>query len=158
MLDDTTYAKTDAIGLTAKERKAVYRKKWKKTAAGKESKAKSDKKWRLANLDKCRMYDVLSSPGKSESRRKTKDHRQAWLHGLKQKLACSECGFDQHPAALQFHHVDSSTKMAGVSRLLHRVGASFEDILEEITKCMVLCANCHAIHHYKEHQERKNSV
>jgi hypothetical protein len=55
--------------------------------------------------------------------------------------ACALCGFDEHPAALQFHHVDPSEKSFtlrdGGTRALTRMR-------EEARKCVLLCANCHA--------------
>lgn len=62
---------------------------------------------------------------------------------------CMRCGFD-HPAALQFHHRDPSTKEFNLSH-----GASlgkpkkfpWPTILEEIKKCDLLCSNCHFIEH-----------
>jgi transposase-like protein len=54
---------------------------------------------------------------------------------------CAACGYDDHPAALQFHHVDRSTKTFtlrdGGTRSLARMR-------EEARKCVLLCANCHA--------------
>lgn len=55
---------------------------------------------------------------------------------------CALCGFDQHPAALQFHHVDPSTKSfhlseGGLTRGIERCRA-------EAAKCVLLCSNCHA--------------
>jgi transposase len=55
---------------------------------------------------------------------------------------CVLCGFDEHPAALQFHHVDPATKSfsigeGGLTRSLARARAEAE-------KCVLLCANCHA--------------
>ena len=55
---------------------------------------------------------------------------------------CAECGYRTCSAALQFHHVDPSTKRfalshAGVTRSLDRAR-------EEARKCVLLCANCHA--------------
>lgn len=55
---------------------------------------------------------------------------------------CILCGFDEHPAALQFHHVDPTTKSfeiagGGLTRSLARARAEAE-------KCVLLCANCHA--------------
>jgi hypothetical protein len=55
---------------------------------------------------------------------------------------CVLCGYDRCDAALHFHHVDPSTKSfalaaAGVTRSLQAARA-------EASKCVVLCANCHA--------------
>jgi Homeodomain-like domain len=54
---------------------------------------------------------------------------------------CAACGYDGHHAALQFHHVDPSTKAFtlrdGDTRSLARMR-------EEASKCVLLCANCHA--------------
>ena len=55
--------------------------------------------------------------------------------------ACAICGFAEHPAALQFHHVTpeqkSFTIRNGDTRSLERMRA-------EVRKCILLCANCHA--------------
>jgi transposase len=56
---------------------------------------------------------------------------------------CKLCGFDEHPAALQFHHRDRSTKEfhlshGGMTRGIGRMRA-------EARKCVLLCANCHAL-------------
>jgi transposase-like protein len=55
---------------------------------------------------------------------------------------CALCDFDQHPAALQFHHLDPSTKSfeiagGGLTRGIERCRA-------EAAKCVLLCSNCHA--------------
>jgi hypothetical protein len=64
---------------------------------------------------------------------------------------CSRCGFDEHPAALDFHHRDDEEK-------LFSIGAgpcqySWAKILEEIAKCDVLCANCHRITFVQRYEE-----
>jgi len=56
---------------------------------------------------------------------------------------CRLCGFDEHPAALQFHHRDPATKEfhlshGGMTRGIGRMRA-------EARKCVLLCANCHAL-------------
>jgi hypothetical protein len=58
---------------------------------------------------------------------------------------CVDCGFF-HPSAMDFHHLDSSSKKIGVSDL-SRKGYSIELIREEIEKCVCLCSNCHRIRH-----------
>lgn len=71
-----------------------------------------------------------------------------WLFGLKQDKKCIICGFD-HPAALDFHHRDKASKSFNISKA-PMYGWSKQRILEEISKCDVLCANCHRIHHFDE--------
>jgi transposase-like protein len=56
---------------------------------------------------------------------------------------CQICGFYEHPAALQFHHLDPQKKdfhlaSGGLTRSLAR-------IRKEAEKCVLLCANCHAL-------------
>ena len=52
------------------------------------------------------------------------------------------CGYDRHPAALQFHHIDPDAKRfavggSGATRGLAALRA-------EAAKCVLLCSNCHA--------------
>ena len=60
---------------------------------------------------------------------------------LKVKAGCVDCGFNAHPAALDFDHVRGD-KFSDVSRMLTY---SWERILSEIAKCDVVCANCHRL-------------
>jgi hypothetical protein len=66
---------------------------------------------------------------------------------FKRTLKCTQCGFD-HPAALDFHHTNPSEKENLVSKLVS--SGCFAAAMEEVQKCIVLCANCHRIHHYEE--------
>ena len=70
----------------------------------------------------------------------------AFIRDLKSKLACKRCGFNEHPAALEFHHRDPTQKKSTVPRMVYRA-RSLKDIQAEIDKCDVLCANCHRLHH-----------
>ena len=58
---------------------------------------------------------------------------------------CVVCGYNKCNEALDFHHIDSSTKDRSVSELL--CSGSMAALKEEISKCVVLCANCHREHH-----------
>ena len=60
-------------------------------------------------------------------------------------LVCAVCGYDKHKAALQFHH-KTTEKNFSLSKARSR---SKEAIYHEVSICDVLCANCHAIHHYE---------
>ena len=57
---------------------------------------------------------------------------------------CSRCGYNEHYAALQFHHVNPEEKDVGWNKLRLR---SWEKIDAELEKCEILCANCHAVEH-----------
>ena len=56
---------------------------------------------------------------------------------------CSKCGYNKNLAALVFHHTDSNAKdfKLDMRSLSNR---KLEPILNEISKCVLLCANCHA--------------
>jgi hypothetical protein len=52
------------------------------------------------------------------------------------------CGYARCHAALQFHHLDRTTKRFALSR--EGVTRSLARAREEAEKCVLLCANCHA--------------
>lgn len=60
---------------------------------------------------------------------------------------CVDCGESRIPV-LHFHHINSQEKSNGISRMTRN--ASLEKLKIEISKCEVLCANCHTIRHSKE--------
>jgi hypothetical protein len=60
---------------------------------------------------------------------------------IKLQAGCMDCGYDDHPAALSFDHVQGQ-KMGNVSELIKR---SWAVIMGEIQKCDVVCLNCHAV-------------
>lgn len=57
--------------------------------------------------------------------------------------ACCICGFSRHPRALQFHHLDPTTKKFHLAHqgLTRGIG----EMRAEAAKCLLLCANCHAL-------------
>jgi Homeodomain-like domain-containing protein len=55
---------------------------------------------------------------------------------------CRLCGYDRYQGALQFHHLDPSTKGFPLSR--SGITRAFEELRLEASKCVLLCANCHA--------------
>jgi transposase len=56
---------------------------------------------------------------------------------------CALCGFDAYLGALQFHHRDPATKAFEVSR--QGITRSLDRLRLEARKCVLLCANCHAM-------------
>lgn len=63
---------------------------------------------------------------------------------------CQKCGFN-HPAALHFHHIKPQEKNVDITKMSYG-GYSIQSIKKEMKKCIILCANCHAIHHFQEHE------
>ncbi|TML27070.1 MAG: hypothetical protein E6G30_07550 [Actinobacteria bacterium] len=55
---------------------------------------------------------------------------------------CVVCGYDGHPAAFDFHHLDPSQKSFELS--LRGVTRSARALRAEARKCVLLCARCHA--------------
>lgn len=56
--------------------------------------------------------------------------------------ACALCGYDQYVGALQFHHVDPATKRVQISGA--GLAVPVAELRQEVEKCVLLCANCHA--------------
>jgi hypothetical protein len=53
---------------------------------------------------------------------------------------CAICGYERCSLNLHFHHVDPTRKLLEMGS--HK-GASLAAFLEELEKCVLLCANCH---------------
>lgn len=68
--------------------------------------------------------------------------RKHWLNLYKVKKRCQKCGYSASPYALHFDHV-VYPKVMQISRMLKKYKLS--RLFEEIRKCQVLCANCHAV-------------
>jgi hypothetical protein len=52
---------------------------------------------------------------------------------------CEFCGYDKCIEALEFHHIDETTKEFAISGSTK----SLEKQKKEADKCYMLCANCH---------------
>lgn len=66
---------------------------------------------------------------------------RVFVRELKIGNDCSRCG-ESHPDVLEFDHLNPKTKRVEISYMTHHA-YSIESILEEIEKCVLLCANCH---------------
>lgn len=57
------------------------------------------------------------------------------------KSGCVNCG-ESDPIVLEFDHIDPATKFMEVGNMMQS-GYAWNKVLEEISKCQILCANCH---------------
>jgi 5-methylcytosine-specific restriction endonuclease McrA len=79
---------------------------------------------------------VCESERKKKHRRKVKAILVA-EHGGK----CLLCGYDKYIGALEFHHLDRSTKSFTIASMGWMKG--LERLRKEAAKCILLCSNCH---------------
>lgn len=108
---------------------------------------------------------IRSAKYRLEHPNKSKEDMRKWraLHGEEEKRSwqeyrrnnkklcieylggkCSMCGGVFHPDVYDFHHKDENEKDICVARLLVR---KFDVIKVELDKCVLLCSNCHRLHH-----------
>lgn len=57
---------------------------------------------------------------------------------------CENCGWQGNQAAFQFHHTNPEKKDFIIGNVANK---KWDFIKKELKKCMLLCANCHAIQH-----------
>lgn len=56
-------------------------------------------------------------------------------------LHCHKCGYTKCRSAIEYHHIDPKTKTMLISRQVRRYPT--DAVIEELKKCIPLCANCH---------------
>jgi hypothetical protein len=77
-------------------------------------------------------------------RKQRRSELAAWYRSLKVGKPCADCGESFHPAAMQWDHMPGMPKRREVSNMVRR-GFRRETILDEISNCELVCANCHAV-------------
>lgn len=91
------------------------------------------------------------------ARWRIKDPQRAKLNGLRAKekmrarvadykteRGCESCEIIDS-RVLDLHHRNGDEKVMAVSQMMYRFG--WQAVREEMSKCRVLCANCHRIEH-----------
>lgn len=62
---------------------------------------------------------------------------------------CERCGYNKCINALQFHHTNKDEKDFNISNYTCSKYLDLDKVYEEVDKCILLCANCHAEEHEK---------
>lgn len=93
--------------------------------------------------------DVVRARSKSRH-----DRRQLVLSMVKTTAGCADCGYDSHPAALDFDHVHG----VKTGNIAHLWGSAWDRIWSEVNKCEVVCANCHRIRTVRRRALQKDAA
>jgi len=109
------------------------------------------------------VYRSLCKTCRARGRRKSnveERHMNAWallqnkiraMKELSPDLACCRCGFQGHPSAFDFHHLDPVKKESAIARLLRQrrflTEKQWTRVLAELLGCVLLCRNCHSVIH-----------
>lgn len=110
----------------------------------------------------CRQVKSLDAFSKSAPRRRTflcrVCARAIWLEkyganrakadAIKVARGCADCGYNAHPAALDFDHLPGFEKSMEVSKMYTK---PWHQIAEEMAKCEIVCANCHRVRTQARH-------
>ena len=75
-----------------------------------------------------------------------RDRNRQYIWAIKEKKKCIFCG-EGDPACLDFHHKDLTEKDGTLADSV-KSHWSIKKIDKEISKCLVLCSNCHRKLHY----------
>lgn len=96
--------------------------------------------------------------GRTCKNRYTNYHHQSYgsqqARGRQRKLKliatlggqCIRCGYKRNFGALEFHHQDPKLKLFQLD-MRSLANLRWDLILQEVRKCILLCANCHAEEH-----------
>lgn len=74
-------------------------------------------------------------------------YRKFKLIELRGNKGCENCGYINNIGALDFHHINNKEFTLDSRTLSNK---SWCSILEEFSKCVILCSNCHREHHNPE--------
>jgi predicted HNH restriction endonuclease len=100
----------------------------------------------------------VTKPVSEMSEEEYERHRSGRLRRRKEKQeklyamfdnACVDCGMTETRVGFfEFHHEDPAQKDREIGSMLN--SASFDKVLEEVAKCVMLCPNCHKRRHLED--------
>lgn len=116
----------------------------------KECARKYNAKWREKNRSK---HNANSLEWSRKNPEKQKEMNKRNYEKYSQKRAsiralifndypCLACGESRH-GCLTFHHLDPEAKEYNIGSQCR----TWQTLLQEVSKCVVLCSNCHMLHH-----------
>lgn len=106
-------------------------------------------KWKIEHAEEMRKYrrDYYYRNKEDHFQRNLRQQRKIrdFIRNLKRTLRCVLCG-ESDFRCLDFHHKNPKQKDLAISSV-GKFGWSLERIRKELSKCVVLCSNCHRKKH-----------
>ena len=98
-------------------------------------------------------YDSWCKKCRNKYRNLKREYGKNVMSRYKIMKGCSRCGYNKHPAALEFNHINPELKNFCICASYYSVSLKNHNKLKinfkkELANCEVLCANCHNIHTY----------
>ena len=97
---------------------------------------------------------------KEYARRQAKDRfadKRALVNSFR-SCPCVDCGGVFPPVAMDFDHVRGEKKFTIANWMNGKARATEAELIAEIAKCEVRCANCHRIRHHNERLAKKEAA
>ena len=104
-----------------------------------------DKDHKYGHRNRCKICE-------KERTKRTQRERRKLINDLKRGKPCEICGVVYHPCAMDYHHAGDKVKEFSIASYCCKPRITTEELLKEVAKCMLLCANCHRILHYAEEE------
>lgn len=93
-----------------------------------------------------------------EKCRRRTDNKKLFLE-IKNNDGCELCGYNDYNCSLHFHHIDEKKyKFSQLEIEFKTIDNLSEEILDELNKCQIMCANCHIELHTNVEFFNKNKI
>lgn len=76
-----------------------------------------------------------------ERTKASKQKKKEWYEEYKKTLKCNECGEEDY-RCVDIYRLEKSEDNRSIAEMVRR-NLSTEKIISEISKCKILCSNCH---------------
>ena len=86
-------------------------------------------------------YDTQCKKCRAIRKKETRVKIKNLIRSKKNAAGCCFCGYNRHHSALDFHHTDDNKGFNISSMADHD---SYGKIEREVSKCILVCRNCHA--------------
>jgi len=109
-------------------------------------------------LENCKLYRQNNPEKRKECAKKFAAKNYIWFRNFLNEIKnvhCFDCKKLFPPCAMDFDHRDPSTKLFSISEMGSRGKPA---IVEEISKCDIVCANCHRIRGYNRNHTKLSKL